>query len=121
MKEKPLEQAVQEAKHVIAEAAGEATRVIAQAAQAAQIVQSKISSEDHDLLIELKTKMIDLKADIRDIKDGVSVKIDNIEKCMLCLPTEYVAKDDFTFWRNILAGSMIATIFVAVILRFVVK
>jgi len=34
---------------------------------------------DHDLLIVLKTKMEDLKQDIRDLKDGTSARITNHE------------------------------------------
>lgn len=66
---KELANAVEEAKHAIANAALEAAKVIASSASEASKVANVTSSLDHDLLVELKTKMIGLKDDIKDLKD----------------------------------------------------
>lgn len=38
------------------------------------------TQSDHDILIELKTRMEDIRRDIQDLKDGTSVKISDHEK-----------------------------------------
>ena len=38
-----------------------------------------MEKNDHDLLIELRTRMEDLRKDIQEIKDGTSFKIDSHE------------------------------------------
>ena len=35
---------------------------------------------DHDLLIELKTQVGNIRDDIKDLKDGTSLRIENLEK-----------------------------------------
>ena len=75
---KDIDKAAAEAVRVIASAASEASHVIANAAAEAAKVASLQSSSDHDILIELKTKMVDLKSDIKDIKDGTS---DRLARC----------------------------------------
>jgi hypothetical protein len=35
---------------------------------------------DHDLLVELKTRMEDIRKDIQDLKDGTSIRISDHEK-----------------------------------------
>jgi hypothetical protein len=74
-----IEQAANEAVRVIAQAAEAAARVVANAAAESVKVANIKSADDHDLLIELKTKLDGLKADIKDIKDGTSRRIDNME------------------------------------------
>ena len=60
---------------VIADAAAEATRVVSTAAaESARILNVK-GPVDHDLLIELKTRMEGLKSDIKDLKDGTSTQL----------------------------------------------
>ena len=60
---------------VIARAAADAGRVVSDAAAVAVGVLNTKGAGDHDLLIELKTKMEGLKDDIRDIKNGTSARI----------------------------------------------
>jgi pyruvate-formate lyase-activating enzyme len=63
----------------ISTAAAEATKVVASAAaSAAQLVETR-GSLDHDLLIELKTRLEALKNDIKDLKDGTSTQINDHE------------------------------------------
>jgi hypothetical protein len=69
----------------IASAAAEATKVIAgAAAEASKVVASK-GSLDHDLLIELKTRMDSIRDDIKDLKDGTSTKIAEHENRIFAL------------------------------------
>jgi hypothetical protein len=70
-----VESAASQALKTIATAATEATKVVASAAsEAAKVINAK-GAIDHDLLIELKTRMESLKDDIRDLKDGTTAKI----------------------------------------------
>jgi SMC interacting uncharacterized protein involved in chromosome segregation len=77
-----IEFSAAEAVKTIANAASEATKVIANAASEAAKVTNSLNiknSEDHDLLIELKTKMDDLKNQIKDLNDGTGKKISDHE------------------------------------------
>lgn len=85
-----IENAASSAVKTIANAAGEATKVIAQAASEASKmlannaaealkVTSVKSGNDHDLLIELKTRMEGLRDDIKALSDGTTTKIANHE------------------------------------------
>ena len=74
-----VESAAGEALRVIATAATEATRVVAHAAAEAVKVLDAKGAIDHDLLIELKTRMEALKDDIKDLKDGTNVRIEDHE------------------------------------------
>jgi hypothetical protein len=47
----------------------------------------KRQESDHDILIELKTRLEDLKGDIKELKDGTASKIDNHEKRLNLLET----------------------------------
>jgi N12 class adenine-specific DNA methylase len=77
--------AATEALRTIAIAAAEATKVVASAAaEAAKVINAK-GAIDHDLLIELKTRMESLKDDIRDLKDGTTVKISDHETRLFAL------------------------------------
>lgn len=40
---------------------------------------SHVNVNDHDLLIELRTEMKGLRADVRDLKDGTSVTLNDHE------------------------------------------
>lgn len=59
-----------------------------------------------------------LAADIGYIKLDVA-EIKNAVKALTDRDTSYVLKEDFFFWRNILVGTMLATIFVSVLLRYI--
>lgn len=80
---------------VIAAAAETATKVLATAAAEAVKVQIARSSEDHDLLTELKVRMDGLKADILDIKTSVTTHTDSNTQ-RIC---------DLELTRSALAGS----------------
>jgi hypothetical protein len=80
-----VEKAAAEALRTIATAATEASKVIAYAATEAAAVINTKGAVDHDLLIELKTRMESLKDDIRDLKDGTTVKIADHETRIFAL------------------------------------
>ena len=63
----------------IATAAENAAKTIAQAAAEALKVANVKSSDDHDLIIKLDTKMDGLKEDIKALNDGTSAKISDHE------------------------------------------
>jgi hypothetical protein len=76
------------AEKLISKAAMEATKVIASAAAEAlkmNKLQNDTNKDDHDILIELKTRMEDLKVDIKELKDGTASKIDNHETRLTAL------------------------------------
>jgi hypothetical protein len=79
MEEKSIANAADDAVKVIAHAADEASKVIACAAAEALKVSNIIRDTDHDLLIELKTRMEGLRNDIKDLNDGTTLKIENHE------------------------------------------
>ena len=84
-----MKSSASQARESIANAAQEAVLAIAQAAELAKATIASAASEavkvtnsknvdgnnDHDILIELKTKMDSLKDDIADLKTGTSLKI----------------------------------------------
>lgn len=59
----------------VAQAAADAAKVVAEAAAVSVKVLSIKNADDHDLLIELKTRMEGLKTDIKDLKDGTGVQL----------------------------------------------
>lgn len=82
-----IENAASQAVKVISAAAGEAAKVVAEAAAVSVKVLSIKNADDHDLLIELKTRMESLRNDIKDLKDNTSTKIDDHEKRIFDLET----------------------------------
>lgn len=83
-----IEHSASEAIRVVADAASKATQVVADAAvEAAKVINAKFLN-DHDLLIELKTKMEGIKDDIRALTDGVSKQINDHEVRLNNLETE---------------------------------
>ena len=86
-----LAAAAQEAVHAIAGAAELAKATIAQAAmEATKVVNAKNAdgTNDHDILIELRTKMVDLADDIKDLKDGTSTQIEKHEAAIVMIKDE---------------------------------
>ena len=75
-----LEQAASEAVTVISQAANEAAKVVATAASEALKAQLLKNNDDHDILIELRTKLEGLKNDIRDLKDGTATQLADHER-----------------------------------------
>jgi len=81
--------AAAEATKTIAQAALEASKVVAQATAEAVKVREIKGADDHDLLIELKTRMEDLKIAIKELTDGTARRIDNLELNKLNLKDSY--------------------------------
>jgi len=106
MEKNEIQVAANEALKVISSAAAEAAKVIANASAEALKVSQLQNTKDHDLLVEMKTKMERISQDISDMskRDG-----------------NFVMKDDFVFWRNILVGSMLTTVFVSVLINVISK
>lgn len=74
-----LQRDASEAIKVVANAAAEATKIVAAAAAEATKVTNSKYLNDHDLLIELKTKMDGLRDDVKNISDGTSKQISDHE------------------------------------------
>lgn len=81
--------AAERATGTIAEAAAAAAKVVSNAAIEASKVSHAQQSNDHDLLVELRTKMEDLKVAIVDLKDGTSHRIDSLEHDKLNIKDSY--------------------------------
>lgn len=54
-----------------------------------------------------------IQKDILEIKQSIKDMVDK--------DAQYVLKEDFMFWRNILVGTMIVTIFLSIVLKFIQK
>jgi phage-related tail protein len=79
---KEIENAASEAVRVIAHAAEEATRTLAAAAGEALKVsntKNETNAGDHDLIVELKVRMEDLKNAIRELSDGMAIQVKDHE------------------------------------------
>lgn len=81
-----IKEAVKEAIKLIVDAKADAAKLIADAASQAlkvlleaKLEANKKSDGDHDLLTELNVLMKGLKEDIKDLKTGTSMKIENHE------------------------------------------
>lgn len=74
-----IAQAASEAVKVIAKAASETAKVVAEAAAVSVKVFDVKNASDHDLLIELKTRMEGLKEDVKEVNNGVSKGFANHE------------------------------------------
>ena len=77
---KELQDAQDKALDVISNAANKAAQVIASAAAEALKVTSVKSQDDHDLLITLIEQVKRLSEDIKDLKNGTSKRIDDLER-----------------------------------------
>ena len=91
-----IAQAAKDASATIASAAGEARSVLAHnAADAAQVVITKNANgdSDHDILTsfraETKVQMETISKDIKEIKDGTTKRIDDLEKEKLNMKDSY--------------------------------
>jgi leucyl aminopeptidase (aminopeptidase T) len=63
----------------IAQAAGEAHKVVADAAETSVRVLHLKSADDHDLLIELRTRMEGMSKQIQSLADGTERRISDLE------------------------------------------
>lgn len=82
----------------IAEAAGQAKVAIAEAAAVSVKVLSVKNADDHDLLIELKVGNNFIRDDIKNLSNGLTTKIDLLEKTK-------VDKKEFEELANEIHGS----------------
>jgi formylmethanofuran dehydrogenase subunit B len=85
---KDIRIAAENAVAVVATAAKEAARTVADAAAQALKVTSATNGNDHDLIVELKTKIEGIRDDIKDLKDGTTERIANHELRLNTLETE---------------------------------
>lgn len=77
-----------------------AIKVVANAAAEAQRVNSVPGNNDHDLLIILGERMEQLRIDIKELKNGYSLKIDDHEKRISCLEKVQANTDGTTKGRS---------------------
>lgn len=74
-----ISNAAAEALKLVARETAEAAKVLASSAAEALKITSVRNSEDHDLLIGLKGQMDRLSIDIKDLKEGTSRRISDLE------------------------------------------
>ena len=79
----------------LAQAADNAIKVVATAAAEAEKVKSVAVGNDHDLLIELKTKMDRLSVDIFELKSGNGVRLTGHEDRI----------NDLEIWKSNIVGT----------------
>lgn len=89
---------------IVVDAALNATKLLAQQALDASKLANAKGTEDHDLLIELKTEM-------KGIKEAVDKLLDRDHL--------YVLKEDFYWWRNLIVAGMLLTITIGVIMNLI--
>ena len=82
---KSITQATEEARHVLAQEAADAKKVINEATAEACKIKNTKQDGDHDLIVELRVRMEDLKNAIQALTDGTAKKIDDHEKRILDL------------------------------------
>lgn len=111
-----IRDAANEAKTIIAQAAELAAKAIADAAAISVKVLRVKNADDHDLLIELKTRMEGLREDIKDLHDNVSLRLDDHEKRIASLEK---SKDSQTIWVTI--GTSLVGILVAIMMYHILK
>ena len=109
-------QAADTAAKVVASAAEAAAKVVASAAAESVKVVNEKGSNDHDLLIELKTRMEGLKTDIKDLSSNTSLKIENHEKRIFDLEKTKTSQTTL-----ISIGALILTVLVGILVNHVLK
>lgn len=65
-----------------------------------------------------------IQRDIVDIKQAqkdTSTKMESALKSIADRDDSYVKKEDFVFWRNILVGSMLVTVFMSIVITSLQK
>jgi hypothetical protein len=82
-----IEQATNDAVKLIAKAAEDAAKVIS--STAFEVVQNNRGGNDHDLIVELRVRMEDLKLAIKDLTDGTSKRIESLECNKLNIKDSY--------------------------------
>lgn len=107
-----IEHAAAQAVSVISAAAGEAAKVVADAAAVSVKVINAKNADDHDLLIELKTRMESLRNDIKDIKDGTSLQIADHEKRIFSIESSK-SKTNTLITIGIAVGTILTSMLIA--------
>lgn len=138
---KTIASAVDEAAKLLASANESAVKLLASNAAEAAKVLSIRGTDDHDLMLELKTEfrieMKGLKADIKDLKDGTTAKIeshdsrlDKLESWRVTLDGKEGAAARFTLIENanlafstqvktwIVAAGLVCSIIVILVNKF---
>ena len=88
---------IAEAKHMIAIAAEDAIKTIANAAAEAAKVTNVSKGDDHDTLIEIKTVQQTMLGELRDLKDGTSDRLKQVEDAKLDIKDSY----QFIYKKNV--------------------
>lgn len=86
---KTIANAAESATKLLATAAESATKLLASNASEALKVSNASNSGDHDILVVLKSKMEDLKVDIKDLKDNTAKRVDLLETNKLNIQDSY--------------------------------
>lgn len=105
-----------DAKTIVARAAELAVKAIADAAADAIKVRNIKDSGDHDLLIELKTRMEGLKDDIKELSSGMSLRLKDHEDRIKKLEG---TKNSQTVWITI--GTSLIGVLVAIMIIHLLK
>jgi hypothetical protein len=88
---------IEEAKHMIAAAADDAVKLIATQAAAALKTTTVNQGNDHDTLIEIKTVQQTMLGELRDLKDGTSDRLKQVEDAKLDIKDSY----QFIYKKNV--------------------
>jgi len=107
---KLISQAADLAASRIANAAELATKTLATAAEEALKVTNTKGSDDHDLLIELRTRMEGIKQDVNEIKTGTSTQIDDHERRLFQLERSKTKTDTMISIGIVLLGILASLI-----------
>lgn len=81
--------AAESATKLLASSAQSATKLLASNATEALRVSNTKHDDDHDILVVLKSKMDDLKSDIKDLKDNTTKRVDTLESTKLNTQDSY--------------------------------
>ena len=99
-----IKSAAADAVKVIAAAASEAAKVVASATAESVKNAAVVNSQDHDLLVEMRTRL--------DVLQKSFDKQADIDK-------GYALKEDLVFWRNLLVSGMLLSIFIGVFSNYI--
>lgn len=97
---KAIADAAQSAVKAMAEAASSASTLVAHNAEESARSLAVQRSSDHDAIVRISEKIDSLKADVKDLKDGTTKRIENLECEKLNIKESYTilykkSNDDF--------------------------
>jgi alanyl-tRNA synthetase len=81
--------AAREAVRTVSEAAAQASRLVVHNAEETSRTLNTQRSSDHDAIVRISEKIDSLKADVKELKDGTSKRIDNLENDKLNIKESY--------------------------------